>query len=146
MGGGADCHSSSATPPGRQYLFKAVASASSTKKKGREIEMLQNNTFFQENPFQERVLVTEHQTFICSTAVTLLKRLECLLVMFNGSLELFDILRSPFAKRGLRLSVSLLSFFRRRIYLQAAKLISKTTSANQPGQHTGFLPPFRFCL
>jgi hypothetical protein len=73
-------------------------------------------TFFQENSLQERVLVTEHQTLIRRAAVTLLKRLERLLIVFDGSLELLDIFRPPFTKRGLRLSISLLSFFRRRIY------------------------------
>lgn len=75
------------------------------------VERLLDSTFFQQNSLQERVLVTEHQTLICGAAVTLLKGLERLLVMFDGSLELLDVFRSPFTKRGLRLSVSLLSFF-----------------------------------
>ena len=84
------------------------------------MERLLNGTFFQENSLQKRVLVTEHQTLICRAAVTLLKRLERLLIVFDGGLELLDIFRPPFTKRGLRLSVSLLSFFRRGIYLQPA--------------------------
>lgn len=140
MGEDSGCHFSSVIQPEHQYLFKAIPFSTVRGSGGQKIR-----TFFQENSLQKRVLVTKHQTLICRTPVTLLKRLERLLIMFDSSLKLLNVLRPPFTERGLRLSVSLLSFLRCGIYLQI-KRVSNAISGNRPSKHTGFLPPLRFCL
>jgi hypothetical protein len=69
-------------------------------------------TFLQENSFQQRVLVAQHQTFVGSGTVALLEVLEVLLMLLNRRFKLLDVFGPSFTKRCLRLAVPLLSFFR----------------------------------
>lgn len=44
-------------------------------------------------------------------------------MLFDGSLELFDILGTAFSEGGLRLTISLLAFFRGCVYLMTPLMI-----------------------
>jgi hypothetical protein len=74
-------------------------------------------TFFEQDPLEERVLVSKHQTFIGGAAVALLEVLERLLLVLNGALELFDILGPTFTEGRLGLAVALLALLGRGIDL-----------------------------
>ena len=75
--------------------------------------------------------------------MTLLEILECVFMMFNGRLQLLDVLRSSFTKGCLGLTVSLLSLLGCCVYLDESSL--ETLIGLQTRRHTGFLPPFLFC-
>ena len=75
-------------------------------------------TFFEQYPFQQRVLVAEHQTLIRCVAVTLLQGLQSVFMMLDRRLQLLDIFRSPLPESGLSLTIPLLPLFGGRINLQ----------------------------
>jgi hypothetical protein len=74
-------------------------------------------TFLEKDPFQQRIFISQHQTFICCTAMTLLQALQGILIAFDSSLKLTDILGPSLAEGSLRLSVALLTLFRSGINL-----------------------------
>ena len=82
--------------------------------------------------------------------MTLLKRLQRLLVMLDGVLQLFDVLGPPLPECGLSLTVALLALLRRGIDLDTVSLAGPsgpTTASDAKGTGsglTGFRPPFLF--
>lgn len=66
-------------------------------------------TFLQQDAFQQRVLVAEHEAFVGRTAMTLLQALERFLIALDGGLELADVFRPSFAEGGLGLAIALLA-------------------------------------
>lgn len=54
--------------------------------------------------------------------MTLLKRLQRLLMMLDSVLQLFDVLGPPFPKCGLGLTIALFALFRRSIDLDTVSL------------------------
>jgi hypothetical protein len=69
-------------------------------------------TFFEENALKKRILVTQHQAFICSSAMILLQGLQRFFIALDGGLELANVLCATLAKGGLGLSVALLTLLR----------------------------------
>lgn len=68
-------------------------------------------TLLEQYPFQQRILVPEHQTLIRRVAVTLLQCLQSVFMVLDRRLQLLDILCSPLPKSGLSLTVPLLPLF-----------------------------------
>ena len=103
--------SSSATRPahqclgGGQYVVKSGC------------QCIWGPTLFQQDSLEKRILVAEHQTFICGAAMALLQCLQCLLMVLDGGLELLDVFGAPLTERSLRLPIPLLALFRRGINL-----------------------------
>lgn len=62
-------------------------------------------------------------------------------MLFDGCLQLFDVLGSPLSKGGLSLAVALLPLFGGCIYLTVGEL---WLMEGIGGGRTGFLPPFLF--
>jgi hypothetical protein len=77
-------------------------------------------TFLQQDTFQQRVLVPQHQTFVGGMAMSSLKIGQVLLVSPDGLLQLFDVLSPAFSEGSLSLPVSLLSLLRCCIDLPTA--------------------------
>ena len=75
------------------------------------------HTFLQQDPLEERVLVTEHQAFVGRAAVTLLQVLQRVFMMLDRTLELLDILGTTLAESGLRLAIALFALLRGSVYL-----------------------------
>lgn len=67
-------------------------------------------TLLQQDALQQGVLIPQHQTLICRTAVALLQALQGLLIALDRRLELTDILCTTLSESRLRLSVALLPF------------------------------------
>jgi hypothetical protein len=88
--------------------------------------------------------------------MTLLKRLQRLLVMLDRVLQLFDVLGPPLPECGLSLTIALLALLRRRIDLETVSLAGAERSNNSIRRQrerqwgstgsglTGFRPPFLF--
>lgn len=74
-------------------------------------------TFLEKDTFEQRVLVSEHQALVRGRAVALLETLKRLILMLDRGLELLDILRPPFSKGCLGLTIPLLSLLRGSIDL-----------------------------
>jgi hypothetical protein len=74
-------------------------------------------TLLKQDPLEQRVLVSQHQTLVCRAAMALLQTLQGLLIALDGSLQLTDILRTTFTEGSLGLSVTLLPFLRGSINL-----------------------------
>ena len=72
--------------------------------------MTEAHTFLFQDTLKQRILVSQHQTLICSISVALLQRLKRVLVVLDSLLQLFDVLCSSFAESCLSLSVALLPF------------------------------------
>ena len=108
-----DDHFSTSTPPVRRCLWNL------SKNVERQDKI---PTFFEQDTFQQRVLIPKHKTFVCCRAVTLLEALKCLFMMLNCRFQLFDILRSSFTKCCLGLTIPLLSFLRCCINLNHGSL------------------------
>lgn len=68
------------------------------------------DTFLKEDALEQRILVSKHQTLVSRRAVALLQVGQGLLMLLDGRLKLFDVLRSSFPKCRLCLAVPLLSF------------------------------------
>ena len=79
-------------------------------------------TLLEQYPFQQRVLVPEHQALVRRVAVTQLQGLQSVFMMLDRRLQLLDVLGPSLPEGGLRLTVPLLSLFGRRIDLQAEKV------------------------
>lgn len=75
------------------------------------------NTFFEQDPLEQRVLVSEHQALVGSTAVALLQVLQRLLMVLDGALELLDVLCASLAEGSLGLAIALLALLGCGIYL-----------------------------
>lgn len=69
------------------------------------------DTFLEENAFQERVFISEHQTLIGGAAVSRLKVMEVGLMDADGLFELLYVFGSSFSEGCLSLPISLLAFF-----------------------------------
>lgn len=76
------------------------------------------NPFLEEDTFQKRVLVTQHQALVRSMAVGRLQVVEILLMDTDRLLQLLDVLCSPFTESCLSLAVTLFALFRSRIDLR----------------------------
>jgi hypothetical protein len=74
------------------------------------------DAFFQQDSFQERVLVPQHEAFICGSPVTLLQALQGLFMVLDRCFEMLDILRPPLSESCLSLAVPLLAFLGSGIY------------------------------
>jgi hypothetical protein len=74
-------------------------------------------TLLQQDSLKKRILVTEHETFVSGTTVTLLQGLQRVFMVLDGGLELLDVLGAPLSERSLSLPVSLLALLGRGIYL-----------------------------
>lgn len=66
-------------------------------------------------PFKQGVLVSEHQTFVGRRAMTLLESRQRLLILLDRRLKLLDVLGPALSEGSLRLSVALLTLFRRSV-------------------------------
>jgi hypothetical protein len=75
------------------------------------------DALLQEDAFQKRVLVAQHQALIGRMPVSGLKIGEVLLMGADSLLELLDVLGPPFPESRLRLPVPLLPFFGCRVDL-----------------------------
>ena len=95
-------------------------------------------TFLEQDSFQQRILVPEHEALICCRAVALLKALQSLILLLDGSLELLDVLGPSLSKGGLRLAVTLLPLLRGRIDLAYGQ--SRTRLAIESRSSTHRLP------
>jgi hypothetical protein len=80
-------------------------------------------TFFQQDSFEERVLVAQHETLVGSIAVAVLQVLQRLLVVLDGALELLDVFGAALAEGSLGLAVALLALFRGGIDLGEGELV-----------------------
>jgi hypothetical protein len=116
--------SSDVALPVHQYLDNIQVSHESSID-GRE----KGPTFLEKDSLQQRVLIPQHQTFICGTAMTLLQALQRIFIALDGGLELTDILGPSLAEGSLRLSVALLTLFRGGIYLSKVSRVN-----NKKGQ------------
>jgi hypothetical protein len=77
-------------------------------------------TLFQEDAFQQGVLIAQHQALVSRVAMSSLEIGQVLLVGADGFFQLLDVLGPPLTESGLGLAVSLLPFLRRSIDLRAA--------------------------
>lgn len=69
----------------------------------------QQRTLLQQDSLKKRILVTEHETFISRTTVTLLQSLQCLFMVLDGGLELLDVFGAPLSECSLSLPIPLLA-------------------------------------
>lgn len=110
-----------ADDPGAPVFSRSSAWTSMPAKISIGKEMIKDEevgrTFLQQDPLEQRVLISQHQTLICRAAMALLQALQGLLIALDGSLELTDILRTTFTEGSLGLSVALLPFLRGSINL-----------------------------
>lgn len=83
-------------------------------------------TLLQQNPFQQRILVSQHETLVSSGAMALLQTLKLFFMVFDRGLQLFDILRPPLSEGRLCLAVPLFSLFRCGIDLSIDKHLDGT--------------------
>jgi hypothetical protein len=68
-------------------------------------------TFLKQDPFQERILVSQHETLVSCTPMGGLQVVKIGLMHPDGLFQLLDVLRSAFSKRSLSLAVTLLPLF-----------------------------------
>lgn len=68
-------------------------------------------TFLEQDPLEQRVLVSEHQALVGGIAVTILQVLQRLLMMLDGALQLLDVLCAALTESGLGLAIALLALF-----------------------------------
>ena len=66
-------------------------------------------TFFEQDAFEQRVLVAQHQALVGSAPMGRLKVVQVGLVDSDGLFELLDILCAPLSERRLRLPIPLLT-------------------------------------
>lgn len=71
-----------------------------------------SNTLFQKNPFQQGILVPQHEAFIRCRAVSRIEICQSLLMHSDGVFKLLDVLCSALSKGSLCLPVALLSLLR----------------------------------
>jgi hypothetical protein len=71
---------------------------------------VKGRTLFQQNSFQKRVLVSQHQAFLQGLPIALSQVGEVVLMALYGGLELLDVFRSTLSKGRLRLPIPLLTF------------------------------------
>ena len=76
-------------------------------------------TLLQQDPLKQRVLVPQHQAFVCGSTMTLLEVREGFLILLDGCFELLDIFGPAFTERSLGLPVPLFSLFGSSIDLAA---------------------------
>lgn len=74
-------------------------------------------TFLYQYALEERILVSQHQTLVGGRAMACLQVLQRFLLHLDVALQLFNVFRAAFAKRGLGLPVALLPFLGGGIYL-----------------------------
>lgn len=75
------------------------------------------NALLEEDTFQQGVLVSQHETFVCRRAMSGIEVGERLLLHTYRLLELLDVFGAPLTERRLSLPVSLLPLLRCRVYL-----------------------------
>jgi hypothetical protein len=80
---------------------------------------LGRRTFLKEDPFQQRILVPQHETLVGRLPVALLQVLQRLLMKLDCILELLDVLGPSLSESGLRLSVPLFALLRCCVDLSA---------------------------
>lgn len=83
----------------------------------RSLEKTRGLTLLKKYPFKQGVLVSEHQTFVGRRAMTLLESRQRLLILLDRRLKLLDVLGPALSEGSLRLSVALLTLFRRSVDL-----------------------------
>lgn len=76
-------------------------------------------TFFEQDTFEQGVLVAQHQAFISGATMILLKGLQGVFIALNGGLELADVLCATLTEGSLGLAVALLPLLRGSIDLTA---------------------------
>jgi hypothetical protein len=79
-----------------------------------------HSTFLQQDAFQKRVFVTQHQTLVGGMAMGSLKVGQILLMSPDGFLELLDVLGPALSESRLSLTVPLFSLLGSCIDLAAA--------------------------
>jgi hypothetical protein len=67
-------------------------------------------TFLQQDPFQERILVSQHKTFVGSTPMGSLQIMNFGFLDSNFFLELLDVLCPALSESCLGLTIALLAF------------------------------------
>ena len=77
-------------------------------------------TFFEQDTFEQGVLVAQHQAFISGATMILLEGLQGVFIALNGGLELADVLCATLTEGSLGLAVALLPLLRGSIDLTAA--------------------------
>lgn len=100
-----------------QVLWHVSRAKGRTTRLGAEFS-LDIDPFLKENTFQERVLVAQHQTLICSMTVGGLQVVEILLMDTDGLFQLLDVLGSPLTEGRLSLAVALFPLLRSCIDLR----------------------------
>lgn len=75
-------------------------------------------TLLQQNTFQQRVLVPQHEALVGRGPVALLQARQGVFVLLDSGFKLLDILSATLAKGSLRLPVALLALFGSRIDLE----------------------------
>lgn len=90
----------------------------------REVPACSELTFLEKYTFEERVLVSQHQTLVGSRPVSRLEVVEVGLMDTDSLLELLDVLGASLAKSSLCLTVTLLAFLRGGVDLWG-RVISK---------------------
>lgn len=89
-------------------------------------------TFLEQDPLKQRVLISQHEALIRRRAMALLQICQVLLMLLDSCLELLDVLCTSFSESSLCLSVALLAFLRRSIYLD---VVSRDVSAGGQGTY-----------
>lgn len=74
------------------------------------------DSFLEQYSLKQRILVSEHETFVGGSALALLKTREGFFILLDRGLKLFNVLRSPFSKGSLCLPIPLFALLRRCIY------------------------------
>ena len=65
------------------------------------------HTFLEQDAFEQRVLVTKHETLVRCRAMALLQSRQLLLILLDGRFQLLDVLSPTLSERRLRLSIAL---------------------------------------
>lgn len=96
-------------------------------------------TLFQQYSFQKGIFIPQHEAFVSRSSMILLQSRQLVFILLDCCFQLLDVFGATLTKGSLCLSVTLLSFLARSIYLMPSSVsLGIGTLFDVPGRKVGF--------